>query len=406
MDSDRISEAEEIIHRSFARTGVLPDEAADPARRYLWTDAYALFALIELHGLTGRDEHLARAEHLAALVHRVLGRHRPDDDRVGWISGRSELEGAAHPTSGGLRIGKPLPERRAEEPLRERMEWERDGQYFHYLVKWMLALDRLARATANPRWSMLAVELARFAHRAFVAPREEGRPRRMYWKMSIDGTRPLVASMGHHDPLDGLVTAWRLGATCRELGAHESDLAELVQDYRLMCDEFGIWSTHDALGIGGLLASLAELVDLTSTERIPFDPLLLRVAAAADRSLASPHLVREFGAPPAERLAFRELGLSIGLHGVGEMAAAIDRRPELFGGRLDRAVLRAHVAALASRAELAERIEISWRSPAARRDRSWVMHEDINAVMLAVSLLSQPRGPRSGRPTGRLSETA
>ena len=28
----------------------------------------------------------------------------------------------------------------------------------------------------------------------------------MYWKMSIDLTRPLVPSMGQHDPLDGLVT--------------------------------------------------------------------------------------------------------------------------------------------------------------------------------------------------------
>ncbi len=28
----------------------------------------------------------------------------------------------------------------------------------------------------------------------------------MYWKMSIDLTRPLVSSMGQHDPLDGFIT--------------------------------------------------------------------------------------------------------------------------------------------------------------------------------------------------------
>ena len=33
----------------------------------------------------------------------------------------------------------------------------------------------------------------------------------MYWKLSIDLSRPLVASMGQHDPLDGLVTCAAAG---------------------------------------------------------------------------------------------------------------------------------------------------------------------------------------------------
>ncbi len=28
----------------------------------------------------------------------------------------------------------------------------------------------------------------------------------MYWKMSIDLKRPLIPSMGQHDPLDGYIT--------------------------------------------------------------------------------------------------------------------------------------------------------------------------------------------------------
>jgi hypothetical protein len=53
--------------------------------------------------------------------------------RVGERTRRAT--GAAHPTRGGLRIGKKLPERRPGEAFQERLEWERDGQYFHYLTK-------------------------------------------------------------------------------------------------------------------------------------------------------------------------------------------------------------------------------------------------------------------------------
>ena len=41
----------------------------------------------------------------------------------------------------------------------------------------------------------------------------------MYWKMSIDLSRPLVASMGQHDPLDGFVTCAELDATACALGS-------------------------------------------------------------------------------------------------------------------------------------------------------------------------------------------
>jgi hypothetical protein len=50
---------------------------------------------------------------------------------------------------GGLRIGKPLKERGANEPIDESLEWDRDGQYFHYLTKWMHALCRAAFLVAT-----------------------------------------------------------------------------------------------------------------------------------------------------------------------------------------------------------------------------------------------------------------
>src|SRR5512134_913325 len=110
-------------------------ERTGDARRYLWTDAFAVCNFIGLD----QDE---LALQMIERVHRVLGRHRTDDSRTGWISGLADRAGEQHPTVGGLRIGKPLPERRAGEPLDDRLEWDRDGQYFHYLTKWMHALDR------------------------------------------------------------------------------------------------------------------------------------------------------------------------------------------------------------------------------------------------------------------------
>ena len=68
----------------------------------------------------------------------------------------SGLERARRPRRthlGGLRIGKPLPERRADEPLDERLEWDRDGQYFHYLTQWMHALDQASRGRPASRAS-------------------------------------------------------------------------------------------------------------------------------------------------------------------------------------------------------------------------------------------------------------
>jgi hypothetical protein len=106
-------------------TGLLPERRVP--RRYLWTDAFAVCNFLELHRQTGDEEYKRLALSLVEQVHHVLGRHREDDRRSGWISGLSEEEGARRPTAGGLRIGKGMPERGPKEPYDERLEWERDG---------------------------------------------------------------------------------------------------------------------------------------------------------------------------------------------------------------------------------------------------------------------------------------
>ena len=222
------------------------------ARRYLWTDAFAVCNLLELARASGDNRHREAALRLVGDVHHTLGRHRADETRRGWISGLTAADAEAHPTVGGLRIGKPHPERGPDEPLDERREWDRDGQYFHYATKWMHALDQTAREMGQPIFNTWARELALAAHRGFTYVPRPGGPRRMYWKMSIDLSRPLVASMGQHDPIDGFLTCVELEATAAALRAPGPSLEGATADFAAMVDPAGLASA-DPLGIGGLL---------------------------------------------------------------------------------------------------------------------------------------------------------
>ena len=159
QSNKRIALVSEIMMHFAERTGLAGPGSAP--RRYLWTDAFAVCNFLELGRQTGDSRYEELARRLVDQVHHVLGRHRGDDGRHGWLSGLDDREGEEHPTRGGLRIGKPLSERRPDEPLDEPLEWERDGQYYHYLTKWMLALNRLGRQSGTDLYNRWAMELAR-----------------------------------------------------------------------------------------------------------------------------------------------------------------------------------------------------------------------------------------------------
>ena len=121
-------------------------------------------------------------------------------------------------------------------------------------------------------------------------------------------------------------------------------------------------ATADPLGIGGLLTDAQRLGDR--------DPALRRAMIEAARTgLALGAL--DTGLPAAHRLAFRELGLAIGLQ-----AEPIDDalRDELLG---------------------------FWANPRAA-EPGWREHEDINDVMLATALVPDGflglEGPKTGKP--------
>ena len=145
------------IMLDFARITGLAPVGTNP-KRYLWTDSFAVCNFLELYRRTGNGNYRDLALRLVNQVHHTLGRHREDDTRKGWISGLDEESGEQHPTRGGLRIGKPMNERKPEEASDERLEWDQDGQYYHYLTKWMHALNRVSRVTGNPTYTGWAIE--------------------------------------------------------------------------------------------------------------------------------------------------------------------------------------------------------------------------------------------------------
>jgi hypothetical protein len=376
-----MNQAVELMLRFAERTGLA---GGGPQRRYLWTDAFATCNFLGLWQATGEARHRELALVLVDRVHHTLGMHRADDSRQGWLGGLDTQQGEAHPTCGGLRIGKRLPERRPGEPLDERLEWDRDGQYFHYLTKWMHALDQVTRATGYPTFNQWARELAATAHRAFVYDPRRGGGKRMYWKMSADLARPLVASMGQHDPLDGLVTCWQLDATAAgRPGGTEPSLAEATRDFGAMVEPRAL-ATVDPLGLGGLLADAYRIAQLLRQGALATDGRLLgrllAAAAAGVRQYASTSDLRE---PAERRLAFRELGLAIGLAAVSAMESSARGAPERFPGGPDALGM---LGQLARHVPLGAAIEAFWLEPVHRRATTWLAHEDINDVMLATSL--------------------
>jgi hypothetical protein len=344
-------------------------------RRYLWTDAFGVCNFLGLYRQTGDEQYLRLAAELVDQVHHVLGRHRKDDPRHGWISGLSEEEGELHPTRGGLRIGKRLNERRPDEPPDSHLEWDQDGQYFHYLTKWMHALCRMGRETGEHRYLRWAAELAATAHSSFTYEISPGGPKRMVWKMSIDLKRPLVSSMGHHDPLDGLITYLELRVVEGLEAGDRAALATPIVDTTEMC-QVARWATDDPLGIGGLLDCATRLAQMVFGCRVERDQLLRQILIEAELSLRAFGRSSLLNRPAAHRLAFRELGLAIGLYGLQRIKTLAKRDRELDSV----------LGSLLLYEPLADRIQTFWSDPAHRLGSTWTDHRDINTVMLATSL--------------------
>ena len=396
MADTHIQHAAALMYRFAQRTGLTTNQ---PHRRYLWTDAFAVCNYLGLARVTTNSDFNDLALKLVDRVHDTLGRHRQDDPREGWISGLSPERGELHPTLGGLRIGKPLAERGPDEPFDAELEWERDGQYFHYLTKWMHALDQFTRSSGDQRYNLWARELAASAYAAFsYATAADQQPNRMVWKKSIDLTRTLVPSMGKHDPLDGYITGLQLIGTARavktaDIGPSLNDEIKAFADMVHARD----LSTDDPLGLGGLLIDVYRLQQLQDQGLQTPPQLQDQLLAAAIIGMQAYELSGELHQPPAYRLAFREFGLVIGLHAVERLQQRL-QQTEQQDHRHTR--LLARIDKLARYFKLREHIIGFWLAPEHQGSDTWLEHRDINEVMLATSLA--PDGLLELLPAGAL----
>lgn len=265
-----------------------PRPLADTKSRYLWTDAFGVVNYISLAAETGKSHYLDQADALIKAVHGVLGRERPGGAHAARLDGAT----ADHPTAGGLRIGKVADEGYPDG----------DGQYYHYLTKWAFALNRMTLARGDPVYNTWAAELLAAAHPRFVRRPAGGGPPHMVWKLSIDMNRPVVPSEGNLDPYDGLVTVRLVRAAAADpgavLAAEEADFEEMV------AAKYHRYTSTDPLDLGEAL----WLTHWAAEE--PWAAEVARRSAAGLDALWNDGYFRE---PAGFRLAFRELGTTLGV---------------------------------------------------------------------------------------------
>jgi hypothetical protein len=189
----------------------------------------------------------------------------------------------------------------------------------------------------------------------------------------------LVPSTCPHDPLDAWITYLELRATGSpaerdgELDALDAEIAEAAELSRGMS-----WATDDPLGAGALLIAGYRLYHLEARHGLAVQELCARVFEAAATSASAVVGGRVLRGSAEARLAFRELGFSIGLHAIERMRAdfVAHRDPHL-----DDAIAR-----IAEHTHLARELDAFWSDPRHRETYVWRDHADINGVMLATSL--------------------
>lgn len=365
-----INTARLLTDQFLSRTGI-KNSGGNLKRRYLWTDAIAVQACFALSHLLENPNYKEYAMILIEQVHLTLGRYRNDEPREGWISGLSEEEGKDHPTAGGLRIGKELPERSGDEPFNQHLEWDRDGQYFHYLTRWFHALLQAYAETGKRKFAVWASELIG-AGQKFI--QKENGNIRMFWKMNTDLSSPAVKSMGAHDPLEGLICVLTAMNTVPD---SHPELVQMEKDLRTICRGMD-WFTNDPLGIGGLLFNTVQTseLDLKGTDLPPgIRPESLYIDSLSGLKVWSEHIFDPHQ-PPEARLAFRECGLSLGFRVLNGMKDRY-QKPDIDFSELDDYL------------PLIKQIDYSWTKPSSQRTSTWTDHIDINTVTLASTLLAE-----------------
>ncbi|KAH8921263.1 hypothetical protein BT69DRAFT_1196404, partial [Atractiella rhizophila] len=270
------------------------DNPAGHRGRYLWTDAFGVLNLLTLAVKCPslKVYYISLASSLISTVHETLGMQR-------HLAHPLVAASPAHPLRGGLRIGKLEDE---DDP-----GGDGDGQYHHYLTLWMFALYKMAKISEQQHYLLLAVELAKSIQTAFVYQPQEGR-KRMYWKCSIDLSRPLVRSEGNLDPVNGFCILRLLQNAMEEAGAEGESLKDEIEDYREMVEEkFNSYSSSDALDLGMTLWTTHFFADSEQWAKT------MQISALSNLKRLFSSNGGYFSRPSSQRLAFRDFGTVLGL---------------------------------------------------------------------------------------------
>jgi hypothetical protein len=139
--------------------------------------------------------------------------------------------------------------------------------------------------------------------------------------------------------------------------------------------------TNDPLGIGGLLTDATRTTQLMVYGSIKRPEILENLLNSSLLGIKSYLGTGQLSLDPEHRLAFRELGLSIGFKGLNLMEKFVEKNPEIF--------ISTHLKQLKQLQNyqyMVRYIDEYWLDPKNQESTNWKEHQDINTVMLATTL--------------------
>jgi hypothetical protein len=270
-------------------------------RRYLWTDAFEVLSFISIAECFQKERNKQEAEvyqqaaeKLIATVHRCLGAPRSSKPEHAMQTDPNSPTGHV-----GFRIGKTSSQKITDYGMRY------DGQYWHYVDKWLLALARAGHIEDGIR-----IAKSCFPYFSDAGPDGTGMRGGIRWKLSVDATPPESLQRAHasDDTLTALIVfsileAHRPTSSCPSLAEEISLLQTALQGYRPRV-------TDDPLGWG-----LEALFD----QYIEGQPRQASLHSIHSEALHPSHL----------SLPFRLYGAMIGARVDGDAVAPPDKVDQL-----------------------------------------------------------------------------
>lgn len=313
-------------------------------RRYLWTDAYGVLSYVSIAqryeaegNPTEAEKYKRAADTLVNVVHQCLGSPRSNkpEDRM--------TKDDASPTGHvGLRIGKLYSRKVTDYGMTF------DGQYWHYVDKWLLALARSGHVSEG-------IQIAKSCFPYFFDACADGTgwAGGIRWKLNVDASAPpsLERARASDDTLVALIVFSILQA---HRAPSDASLEEEIKLLKVALQGYRPRVTDDPLGWG-----LEAMYDQFLKGR-PRQPALKSLQSSA---LHPSHL----------SLPFRLYGAMIGARIAGETVAPQHKVDEL--------------------------VELSLQHEARAAASGSEEHSSINRVMLAMCMLcpgalgKQPNDP-------------